>query len=168
MKKEDSESTQNQSLDKVDLSLEEQRISFSANLISCLENKKKSFNKEFKSNIKIDQIKNVYERGVSFANEELNLNGLARVNMFLRLQKERKSGVTVSESKDTPKISELTFEDEKEVSKSSLDISADWSPTEEDFSLAKEDTKEYDLNFEFKDLKELYLESYQPIQFYWN
>ena len=83
MKREDSKDTTEKS-QKSDLASEAEIIDFSANLVSCLEEKKKLFNKENKSSIKIDQLKEVYRRGTDSERNDLNLHGLARVNMFLR------------------------------------------------------------------------------------
>ena len=149
--------------------LEQQRISFSANLVSCLEDKKKSFNKKNKSSIKIQQLKEVYLRGASSAKEDLNLNGLARVNMFLRMKAQKKTSTTASHSPSpSQEILGLVLEDQQpQKINNFIDISDAWTPEEEDVKEAKANIKKYNLNLDFKNIKELYLEPYKPIQFTW-
>tara|TARA_Y100000310_G_C20402453_1_gene678081 strand:- start:233 stop:745 length:513 start_codon:yes stop_codon:yes gene_type:complete len=153
---------------KNEMELDGQRIAFSANLISFLEEKKRSFNKKNKSNIKIEQLKGVYVRGASLANEDFNLHGLARVNMFLRMKEQKKMNITSSKASPSKKASELVFEDQETQKVTDLiDISDSWTPEEGDLEEAKANIKEFNLNFNFKNIDELYLEPYRPIQFRW-
>ena len=71
MKREDSEDTTNKSPES-DLTSEAEIINFSANLVSCLKEKKKLFNEENKSSITIDQLKEVYRRGTDSEKNDLN------------------------------------------------------------------------------------------------
>ena len=147
--------------------LDQQRISFSASLISCLEDKKKNFNKKNKSSIKIQQLKEVYLRGASSAKEDLNLNGLARVNMFLRMKEQNKTKTTPP-NEPSKEVMGLVLE-EKTARKDDnvIDISDTWAPEKEDVHAAKHDADKYNLNLDFKNINELYLEPYKPIQFIW-
>lgn len=147
--------------------LDQQRISFSANLISCLEDKKKSFNKKNKSSIKIQQLKEVYLRGVSSAKEDLNLNGLARVNMFLRMKEQNKARTTPP-NEPSKEVVGLVLEDKASRKDDNvIDISDTWAPEKEDVHEAKHDADKYNLNLDFKNINELYLEPYKPVQFTW-
>lgn len=152
-----------------EMELEEQRISFSASLVSCLEDKKKSFNKKNKSNIKIEQLKEVYLRGASSAKEDLNLNGLARVNMFLRMKEQKKASTTVPpNSSPSQEILGLVLDDQQpQKINNFIDISDAWAPEKEDVHEAKHDADKYNLNLDFKNINELYLEPYKPVQFTW-
>jgi len=168
MKNKEQEIQKENSSEKSEKKLEEQRISFSANLISCLEDKKKSFNKRTKSSLKIQQLRDVYFRGVSSAEEDLNLHGLARVNMFLRMREQNKATTTPSNSDPAEKATSLELESAESAKESSpIDISASWRPEEDDVKEAKADIEKFDLNLDFKSLDELYLETYKPIQLEW-
>jgi hypothetical protein len=149
--------------------LERQRISFSGNLISCLEDIKKSFNKRNKSSIKIEQLKEVYLRGSSSSKENLNLNGLARVNMFLRMKEQKKASTTAPpDCSASQEVLELVLEDRRpEEINNFIDISDTWTPEEEDVKAAEANVKKYNLNLDFKNINELYLEPYKPILFGW-
>ena len=148
--------------------LERQRISFSGSLISCLEEKKKSFNKKNKSSIKIQQLKEVYARGVSLAKEDLNLHGLARVNMFLRMKEQGKSSTTPQNMPSPKEVIGLVLEDTtSQKNYNFIDISDSWAPEGEDIHEAQHDIEKHDLNLDFKNINELYLEPYKPILFGW-
>ena len=147
--------------------LDQQRISFSASLISCLEDKKKNFNKKNKSSIKIQQLKEVYLRGASSAKEDLNLNGLARVNMFLRMKEQNKTKTTPP-NEPSKEVMGLVLEDKTARKDDNvIDISDTWAPEKEAVHAAKHDADKYNLNLDFKNINELYLEPYKPIQFIW-
>ena len=169
MKKNKEKIQENDSARMSEIELEKERISFSSSLVYFLEEKKKAFNKKNKSNIKIQQLKEVYRRGASSATEDLNLHGLARVNMFLRMKEQKKMDTLESAKQVSPtKASELVLEDGIEVKLiDSIDISETWTPNEEDVSQAKETIKKHDLDFKFKNINELYLEPYKPIEFRW-
>jgi hypothetical protein len=148
--------------------LEERRISFSSRLVDYLEDEKKEFNKRNKSSIKIQQLKEVYARGTCITGEDLNLCGLSRVHMFLRMKEQKKMKTKASSVSVPKKASELVLEDQAPQKTDSLiDISDSWIPEEEDIEKAKACIKEHDLNFDFKNINELYLESYKRIQLNW-
>ena len=166
MKKETEENTPSSLQNEKDL--EERRITFSARLISCLENKKKSFNKKNKSKIRIEQLKEVYIKGACSSDQDLNLHGLARVNMFLRMKEQKMMGVISAKIKTEEKLSGLVLESGNlQNPDESLDISEAWVPQEEDIKQTEADVKEYKLNLDFTNINELYLEPYKPIQFNW-
>jgi hypothetical protein len=168
MKKDTEENIQEQSTQQSEKKLEEQRIAFSADLVSCLEEKKKAFNKKNKANIKIDQLKEVYKRGAATCDEDSNLNGLARVNMFLRMKEQKTMGVVSAKLAEKEELSELILESENlQNSNKPLDISEAWVPQDEDIDYAKADIEQHKLHFNFKNIDELYLEPYKPIQFNW-
>jgi hypothetical protein len=168
MKKNTEEDIQDESSSKDERILEEQRISFSAKLVSCLESKKKGYNKKNKSNIKIEQLKDIYIRGARYSNQDLNLNGLARINMFLRMKEQKMMGIVSAKIEKIEELSSLVLETENlQELQTFVDVSDSWAPREEDYTSAKEDIEKYDLNFDFKSVSELYLEPYIPIQLNW-
>jgi hypothetical protein len=169
MKKETNENIQEQSSAN-EKKLEEQRISFSAKLVMYLEERKKSFNKGNKASIKIEQLKEIYKRGACLKNEDLNLNGLARVNMFLRMKEQKMMGVISAKiSRKDQKLSELVLETAQELQDKDrpIDISESWAPQEEDLEQAKADIENHELDFDFRNVDELYLEPYKQIQLNW-
>ena len=166
MKKETEENAQSSLQNEKDL--EERRITFSARLISCLEDKKKGFNKKNKSKIKIEQLKEVYVRGVCSSDQDLNLNGLARVNMFLRMKEQKMMGVISAKVRKGEKLSGLILESENlQNPNEPLDISDTWVPQEEDLEQTMADVKEHRLDLDFTNINELYLEPHKPIQLNW-
>ena len=133
-------------------------INFSVKVVDALSIKMKEHNKlSSKGNVSLNQIKKVYSRGAgncSHKTEEKTCGqiAMARVNMFLRM---RLDGICAMESKGLANISNL------------MDISENWFPSEEDFIKADEDIKEYDLNFDFNHINELYLEEYNKLDLEW-
>ena len=169
MKKETEENIQTkESSLQNEKNLEEQRIAFSAKLISFLEEEKRSFNKRNKSNLKIEQLKDIYKRGALSGGQDSNLDGLARVNMFLRMKEQKMMGVISAKLTKKEKLSGLVLESEDlQNSSKPLDISEAWAPQDEDIDCAKTNIEKYELDFNFVDVDELYLEPYKPIQFNW-
>tara|TARA_Y100000004_G_scaffold182057_1_gene228375 strand:- start:28 stop:522 length:495 start_codon:yes stop_codon:yes gene_type:complete len=163
MKRLDNENTTEES-PKNDSISETEIIAFSANLISCLEEKKKQFNKQNKSNLKINQLKEIYERGMSFQKDDLNLHGLARVNMFLRQKAFNKENPKEDSSLT---VNSLVFEQSEASSQLEFDISEDWKPSEEDYELAKADQEKFKLNLKISSFEQLYIEEYKPLDFNW-
>ena len=82
---------------------------------------------------------------------------MARVNMFLRMKCGQITTGKLEKIKSPQKMSSLIFE--KNVIRrvnTFLDVTESWLPTEEDFALAQEDIQNNDLNFDFKNVEELY------------
>ena len=48
-----------------------------------------------------------------------------------------------------------------------IDISENWFPSEEDFIKADEDIKNYNLDYDFGNINELYLEEYDKLDWEW-
>ena len=163
MKREKNENTAEE-LPQCSSTSEAEIIAFSANLVSCLEDKKNCFNKENKSSITIDQLKEVYKRGTDSEKNDLNLHGLARVNMFLR----RETFNSETPKKESPQPTDsLVFEESEASSVLEFDISEDWKPSVEDYESAKADEEKFDLNLNFSSFDELYIETYKPLDFNW-
>jgi hypothetical protein len=110
----------------------------------------KAHNKDCENKVSLKELKEVFRNGADCSQAKegeipCGVLALARVNMFLRL-----------------KLGEIM-----EASNSltgSLDISDSWHPSELDFTKAKELIKKHDLNYEFKDVGNLYLEEYTKIE----
>jgi hypothetical protein len=125
-------------------------IDYSSNVIIALNNSMKAHNKDCENKVSLKELKEVFRNGADCSQAKegeipCGVLALARVNMFLRL-----------------KLGEIM-----EASNSltgSLDISDSWHPSELDFTKAKELIKKHDLNYEFKDVGNLYLEEYTKIE----
>lgn len=163
MKREESLNTDEGS-SQIDSISEAEIIDFSANLVSCLEEKKKLYNKENKASLEIKQLKEVYERGVSNSENNLNLEGLARVNMFLRQEAFNKENPS---DKSSLAVDSLVFEQDENLDTLEFDISEDWRPSKEDYELAKADQEKFNLNLKISSFEQLYLEEYKPLDFNW-
>ena len=140
----------------------DEAINFSAKVVEALKNKVKEHNSDNSREVNLSQLKKIYRRGAgafSSSHRPGKTRGqwaMARVNMFLRMM----SGGKVKDSyrkadQDVAKAS------------STLDISQDFCPSEEDHISAAEDIKTYELDYDFQNVEELYLEDYQPLFFEW-
>lgn len=137
-------------------------IEFSKRVVEALDEKMESHNKAIEpSRINLVQLKRVYKNGAeifskiykeSYPEKTCGLWALARVNMYLRMRLGK-----VIESGKQKNVDADDF----------LDISASWTPMDEDFSQAKEDIKKYKLNYKFDNVNELYLDEYERLDIYW-
>ena len=141
---------------KDDAPSQEEAISFSVRVINTLDAKVQNHNKESSNEVTLNDLREVYSRGAKNCHEledkekNCGLWALARVNMFLRMKKgEKMSG-----------SSSLAINQ-------SLDISDYWLPSEGDFDKAAKEIEEFDLNYNFSSVEELYLENYQSIDWEW-
>ncbi len=121
-------------------------IELSNKIIKALDEKVKEHNGENPDQkVTLSQLKKVYRRGAKSRGEEKGLWAMARVNMFLRM----KTGENIAlANKDKP-VRIDTY----------IDISASWSPSENDFLSAKEEIEKYGLS-NFNSVDDLYLEDY--------
>ena len=135
---------------KKDSSEDKVLIDYSSSVVVSLQDLMKAHNKECENKATLKELKEVFRNGANCtqAKEEkipCGILALARVNMFLRL----KSGEIMEAS-----ILDIT----------SLDISDLWYPNESDFTKAKELAEKHNLNYEFKDINNLYLEEYTKVE----
>lgn len=138
-------------------------ISFSAKVVEALKNKVKEHNSKHSRKVTLSQLKKVYRRGAgafSSSHRPGKTRGqwaMARVNMFLRM-------VSGGKVKDSYRKAD------QDIAKASvvLDISQDFFPLDEDYVQADNDIDKYELNYDFENVDDLYLEDYQPLNFYWN
>jgi hypothetical protein len=141
-------------------------VQFSARLAEAVRDKVEIHNRDCASNkVTFSQIIKVYKHGAqNFPMEALSEVGinkwsLARVNMYLRIKRGDINLDSIGSLSNIRKeMSSLVFENEasKRVN-SFLDVTENWVPNEEDFSLAQEYVVKYDLNYDFNNLDEIYL-----------
>lgn len=137
-------------------------ITFSAKVIEMLKNKVKNHNAKHSRKVNLTQLKKVYRRGAgAFSSSHrpgMTRGGwaAARVNMFLRMM----AGKSV---KDAYRKAD------SDVARSSenIDISDSWELEDIDFAQAEIDIKEYDLNYNFEDVEELYLDEEDNSNKFW-
>jgi len=146
---------------------EEQAIKFSSSVVAALEHKAKDHNNNSDSKVNVAQLKKIYRRGAK-AKEEKGLQAMARVNMFLRMKKEGK--ITYQSPKEEPRaeLKELVFESKSRIQVNTfVDITESWLPIEADSTQASEDIKAFELNYDFKNVDELYLDDYEKLDVIW-
>ena len=154
------------------------KITFSEKVITALKNKVKEHNKKHPSKkVSLSQLKKVYRRGAGAFSQSHRPGqtrgswAMARVNMFLKMKRGgkvkdsyRKADQDVASTKY-----ELEFVTHDEVSAvSEFDLTDELYPSDEDFAQAKTDIEEYELDYDFQDVNELYLDDYKPVGFVWN
>ena len=133
---------------------EDLAIAFSIKVIDMLKEKRKEHNKANEKNkVSLSQLKKVYKSGADQARREKGLWALARVHLFLEL----KSGRLNKQSYDLGIGVDGAPTRRVDQMKLPLDLSAGWIPSDEDFLKAEEDVKEYELDYDFNDVDELYL-----------
>ena len=133
---------------------QQEAILFSVKVTGVLQNKRKNHNCLQEEKVSLCQLKEVYRKAARQFDENLNPThnrgcwAMARVNMFTRIMS---SGNVKS----------------AEALASAVEVSKEWTPCSEDFFKAQSDIEKHDLNFDFKNIDDLYLEDYQPINFEW-
>jgi hypothetical protein len=130
-------------------------IQFSAKVIEMLKNKVKNHNAKHSRKVNLTQLKKVYRRGAG-AFSSSHRPGMtrgrwaaARVNMFLRMM----AGKPVKDS--------YRKADSDVARASEFDISDSWEPNDSDFSQADTDIQDYNLDYDFEDENDLYLDTEQ-------
>jgi len=121
--------------------------------------------------ISIPDLKKVYRQaGVDCERDrcpDINLWAIARVNMYVRMKSrnEIKQSIKTSKASSGVKITELELESPFFYeSLQSVNIAETWEPSEEDFQLADQYIKKYDLKFIFSSIDDLYIEEYKPLE----
>jgi len=153
-------------------------ITFSAKVVQALKNKVKEHNKKHPTKkVSLSQLKKVYRRGAGAFSQSHRPGqtrgswAMARVNMFLKMKRGgkvkdsyRKADQDVASTKY-----ELEFVTHDKVSAvNEFDLTDELYPSDEDFAQAKKDIEEYELDYDFQDVDELYLDDYKPVGFVWN
>tara|TARA_B100000959_G_C14914273_1_gene596576 strand:- start:639 stop:1175 length:537 start_codon:yes stop_codon:yes gene_type:complete len=147
----------------------EQAIKFSSSVIAALERKAEEHNKTNSSKVKASQLKTVYRRGAQQAKDEnKGLCAMARVNMFLRMKQEGKITYQNAKVEVQSELKELVFETKAMIRVNTfIDITENWLPVEADFAKATEDIKIFKLDYDFKNVDELYLDEYEELDIIW-
>jgi hypothetical protein len=143
---------------KVDeASLQKEAVAFSVKVVEALSSKMEEHNGNCDNKVNLKDLKKVYIRGAKDCSDSKNTKescihqALARINMFLRI----KQGDQISLNND--------FETDSEA----IDISEGWIPSEKDFDKAEEEITKFDLNHDFLTADDLYLESYERVEWEW-
>lgn len=137
-------------------------ITFSTKVIEMLKNKVKDHNSKHSRKVNLTQLKKVYRRGAgAFSSSHrpgMTRGGwaAARVNMFLRMM----AGKSVKDSY-------RKADSDVARGSASIDISDSWELEDVDFAQAEIDIKEYDLNYNFEDVEELYLDEEDNSNKFW-
>ena len=137
-------------------------ITFSTKVIEMLKNKVKDHNSKHSRKVNLTQLKKVYRRGAgAFSSSHrpgMTRGGwaAARVNMFLRMM----AGKSVKDSY-------RKADSDVARGSASVDISDSWELEDIDFAQAEIDIKEYDLNYNFEDVEELYLDEEDNSSKFW-
>lgn len=137
-------------------------ITFSTKVIEMLKNKVKDHNSKHSRKVNLTQLKKVYRRGAgAFSSSHrpgMTRGGwaAARVNMFLRMM----AGKSVKDSY-------RKADSDVARSSTSIDISDSWELEDIDFAQAEIDIKEYDLNYDFENVEELYLDEENNSSKFW-
>jgi len=137
-------------------------ITFSTKVIEMLKNKVKDHNSKHSRKVNLTQLKKVYRRGAgAFSSSHrpgMTRGGwaAARVNMFLRMM----AGKSVKDSY-------RKADSDVARSSTSIDISDSWELEDIDFTQAEADIKEYDLNYDFENVEELYLDEEDNSNKFW-
>jgi hypothetical protein len=128
-------------------------ITFSGKVLEALKNKVKEHNSKNSRKVTLSQLKKVYRRGAgafSSSHRPGKTRGqwaLARVNMFLRMM----SGKSV---KDAYRKADSDIARASDV----IDISDNWEIQDIDFEQAEADIKEFNLDYDFQNIEDLYLD----------
>ena len=135
-------------------------VNFSVRVVEALEKKMREHNSNSSNKVSLKQLKKVYRRaaGNVFADvPEVNNNkgkwAMARVNMYLRIL----NGEPLP--RETYASIDFTLVDKD------IDLIDAVIPTQEDFSRASEDIEKFDLNYEFNNINDLYLDDEEQESF---
>ena len=158
----------------------DEAVAFSSRLVGFLKKKMKDHNTNNSSNkVSLSELKNSYKSGADafspscYPDKTRGEWALARVNMFLRSKQEKPS---FSEPRDelacrnTKEITALQLEEEENIqaSQAVYNYGDSFIPSKEDFKIAKNQIEDNELNYNFKNSDELYLDNYQPFGFSWD
>ena len=137
---------------------QEKAVEFSKKIINYLDSSLKTYNSKHSKKVKLSQAKKMYCSGARMRNvnssHSANEWGLARFNLCLRII--------------AGEIGELNLDISRKTSYNKLvDITEQLTPTCEDFEKAKLDTQNYDLDYHFEDIDELYIDENPLAHFYY-
>ena len=144
---------------------EDAAILFSSKVVGLLKEKMKEHNRNHpEAKVSLSDLKSVYRRGAETNDrtKPLGLRALARVGMYLRMK------IGYSEEGFRDLLFQVELKDSLDYMKqSSIDISDSLLPHEEDFLLAQEEIEKNELNYDFNNVNELYLDDYEKGSWKW-
>ena len=133
-------------------------VDFSIKLTDLLEAKAKKHNSSSPDNeVSLKDLKSVYIKGAGDCSPAVGSGktcgewALVRVNMFLR----QKLGGKMITGRSDLNVGAL------------VDISETWIPSEEDLLKTKAEIEEHKLDYDFKNVNELYIEPYERLEIEW-
>jgi hypothetical protein len=127
----------------------EQSVQFSSRVILALKSKAKEYNSKNTEKVTLAQLKKVYVNGSGYS-----VNGktsgelaIARVNMYLRMV----AGESITKSAEVINKKEIkgSFE---------FDVTDSWNPSEQDYILAQDDVRKFDIDYNFDGDADLYID----------
>tara|TARA_Y100001973_G_C5160602_1_gene313303 strand:- start:874 stop:1350 length:477 start_codon:yes stop_codon:yes gene_type:complete len=148
---------------------DELAIAYSSALLELISHKVRNHNKNSDRKVTATQLKEVFAnaaKSYDYAGYTRSHWSLARVNTFLRVA----GGETpkLIKEREQTSLGGLVFESKIIVKEKEYDISENWIPSQEDFSLAGEEIKKYNLTYNFNNLDELYLNKTKPVGLVFN
>ena len=156
--------------EKAEAKVEDKAVAFSIKIVEALTSKAEKHNKRDDINqVSPEELLGAFREGASFKGFEASLTelGMANANLFLRIKSKKFKDIILSRNeKNTKKeLSCLIFDLGRDsiLNNTELDMFASIMPQNTDFDEAKKDIEQYDLNYNFKDIKELYLDEYEPM-----
>jgi hypothetical protein len=130
-------------------------IEFSAKVVEALKSKVREHNSKYSKKVSLSQLKKVYRRGAgafSSSHRPGKTRGqwaMARVNTFLRMM----AGKTVKDA--------YRKADSDVARASEIDVTGSWEPNDGDFAQGDNDIQDYNLDYDFQDENDLYLDTEQ-------
>ena len=134
---------------------ESSSITFSEKITSALQAKAKEHNAKYEKKTTLSQLKKIYRRGAGAFSSSHRVGmtrggwAMARVNMFLKMLR----GGSVKDS--------YRKADQDVAKGSEIDVTGSWEPNDSDFSEANNDIQDYNLDYDFEDENDLYLDTEQ-------
>jgi len=147
----------------------DESIAFSVKVMETLAVKCEEHNKDRgNAPVNLQELKRAYRMGAScspFEDQSLGELAMARVNLLLRIKSREFKDIISEQLKEEKELSGLIFDygEDSVLNDRELDMFASWSPQEKDFDKAKKDIEKYDLNYDYKNIDELYLDEYEGI-----
>jgi len=131
-------------------------ITYSVGIIGALEEKIQKHNSSHKKKVTMRQLKEVFciASRDAVPDEERGKWALGRVNMFLRMVQGKLDRLSDDGVKSFKRIPYNKF----------VEITMNWTPSEEDLSLAEEVIEKHNLKYSFSSVDELYIK-YQPTHY---
>jgi hypothetical protein len=145
-------------------------IDYSVKVVGLLTDKVKAHNELHPATeVTLSQLKRVYREAGKNSNENSVLAEwcLAKVNMFLRMKSGEAVHLNVAKQ-EKKEMTGLEFDVDEAAYQSSFDITSSWVPSDEDVAQAGKDIEKNNLDFNFDNVDNLYLDEYKRIEIDWS